>query len=426
MTADSRPSVRLIGLMLQDPTTVLEAAGEIGFNPEWFDGGWSRTVYREIERMARQDEPVDVAFVARRLKDKGVKAAQLRGAIASAPTQKRGVDKLLEQVREEHVTREVRRLAGELADAPAAMEAAQSVAQQLLELTAPKQDDEDHVAAIEAQWERAFAGEPTGLPMPWEKLYREVGGPEPGQVSLFVAPGGTGKSRAMNQWARHASMSGWPSLVFSFEDGIKGAMQRQVGMAVGVDPFRLRTGKASRDDIDRAKIALRCIEDLHFVEQACRVEQMFSIAQHHVVKRGVRAVFVDAFLDIAGEKDTAGMDHTMDGLVHIARRLHVPLVVAHHVRKTQPSQNVKDLRQWLITRNDLRGSGRLWDCAKGMVLILQAVPRPGAEPTLDGEAKMDYCIEVSKSNFGPAGMRKAVAPEPCTQEWKEIAPPTFA
>ncbi len=429
MTADQRPSVRLIGLMVMDAASVLEAATDAGFRPEWLDGQWSRDCYRVMADMEQKRDPIDPHFVEARAKEMGlsVTAKQLVAAEKLAPSRRNGPDKLIEQIRAEYVAREVKRVAEELGESADPVAAAQEAAQTLLEVTAAHVEEDDHVSVIESQWDMAASGQLPGVPLPWEALYRRVGGPEPGQVSLFVAPGGTGKSRAMNQMARHAALNGWPSLLFSFEDGVKGAMQRQVGMAAGIDPFNLRTGKATEEERARAKVALREIKDIYFCERACRVEGMFSVVQQHIARYGIKFVLVDAFLDIAGDKDTAGMDHTMDGLVHIARRLHVPVMVAHHVRKSPPENGRNDQRRWMITRNDLRGSGRLWDQAKGMVFILQALPAKSvlgnAPAMLDGELMMEYTIDVAKASFGPSGMRKAVAADPVTQEWLEIAPP---
>ena len=71
---------------------------------------------------------------------------------------------------------------------------------------------------------------------------------------------------------------------------------------------------------------------------------------------------------------------------------------------------------WYIRKDDLRGTGRLWDDAR-MVIILQQKPNG----RMDGDP-FDFAMQVAKNNKGKSGFDFGVVRRDCLA-WAEVKEP---
>jgi replicative DNA helicase len=198
---------------------------------------------------------------------------------------------------------------------------------------------------------------------------------------------------------------GIPTLSFPIEDGIKVAYKRLAGMHGEFNPLNLRLANELVTDtfVENAKRSLDEVAGMPMYLSGLRgtVADIAVEAQHAVANKGVKAVFVDAFKDIATRSDgVEGDNATIAGLCAMARRLNIQVVVTHHVRKNPSSmKGVDPRRAWTIEPSDLRGSGRLWDDAR-MVIALQMWPNGSI---VNEREQFDYNLHLMKVNHGYAG-----------------------
>ena len=423
MMSEDRPSVRLIGLALLDFDTVAEAAADCGFSEDWLDGQWTRETWRTIADMHSRRLPIDPPFVSEHAASLGfnISTEHLDRAERAAPTQRMGADALLGIIRRDYVERRVIEQSSILAEPGSdPIKTACEVAHELLKVAGTEgAEDMDGAAERVCQmWRDAHEGHIAGLPMPWETVFNRTGGIDPGQVGLFVGHGGSGKSAALLQWAKHASERGWPVLVFPFEDGVEGAVRRLAGMYADVNVFKLRIGRGRDEEVARASEAAMGLSrrDIHLSGKRGGLTDIFSVAQHHVVHKGVKAIYLDAFKDIRGTHDLRGENETMAGIVEMAERLRVPIVVSHHVRKQSTAIKGQDRLAAHISKDDLRGSARLWDDAR-FVMALQQYPTEATDAF--GNMEFEYFIHVLKTNHGITGINQPVERDK-TLQFREI------
>ena len=410
-----RASVRLIGLALLDFDTVQECVASSGFSPKWLDGDWCKAAWRVISDMTTRGLPIDPAFASEHAKTMGItiSSVQFRNAEKQAPSRRNGADGLIELIRKEFIGREVVHYSEVLSDpGPNPEKTAGEVAQSLLQIVAREEGESMAQAAEEvcAMWQEAHEGKIHGLPMPWPTIFGQTGGVTPGQVCLYVGFGNSGKSASVLQWARYAANNGWPSLVFPFEDGNRIAIARLACMDAQESAFRLRLGKSTDLELERAQRAARGLLDhsVYLHGRSCGMDEVFAVAQHHVVHKGVKAVFLDAFKDIKGMKDNRGQDETIGEIKEMAGRLDVPVVLTHHIRKQSTAMKSEPGLVNKIMRDDIKGSGGFWDNPR-MVMALQAYPT--VQKDSFGNIQYDLELEVLKSNNGVSGMKQKVIRE---------------
>lgn len=123
----------------------------------------------------------------------------------------------------------------------------------------------EHVKCLEAEAARRAAGkvELTGFPTGVEKLDAEIGGWQPGIVSVVCARPGHGKSSLGLATADASSAAGYGVHVFSLEDPRRMYMNRTISRLSGIPINRIATVDFKRE---------------HFA--------MFSKSQHELVKKG--------------------------------------------------------------------------------------------------------------------------------------------
>lgn len=425
MTAPA--STRLIGLALLDPSTALEAAHAAGVSPAWMDTEYAKAAWQAITAMEAEGRPIDEHFVAEYAAAHGMElpSEYLAECVRVAPSRRNGADELVATLRREYIARECRSVAAMLQyEEGDPVEIAAAAAEQLMALASTKQtrDKEAIRAEIEREWDNAAQGIMSGVPCPLPRLYEQSGGAPLGMVTVLVAHGGTGKSALSLQWADYAATHGWPCVYFPFEDMDIGAYRRLAGMRSGISPFKLMMGKADPEEIARGKQGLvdALASPLIIDSERGTIHDLGARIQRYVAKHGIRAVFVDAIKDIDSTKDGIERDNEIiDGLDRIAKRHRIAVIATHHVRKS-PS-TATDYQSWHIDRDDLRGSGRIWDTAR-QVIALQMYPKVKAKryPVVTQGSAFQYYWQILKNNHGVAHIRRELFRHP-TLAWEEVS-----
>lgn len=415
---------KLIGLALFDADVAVMAAGEYGVTPDHFRAGTEREIWSAILALHAARQSTEPYFVHVRLLQDGVGVAEehIRAYEADAPRGRNAGDSACLGVIEDYIRERGAAIGATLSDS--ATDPRGVVAQAAHDLTSlasigGRVENMDDVAGrVEKEWEDTFAGLAKGLPMPWPSVWRMSGGTHPGGVCLMVGHGGVGKSAAALQWAAFAAQHGFPSLVLPMEDGVDEAYRRLSYMSSDKDAFRVSVGRCRREDLDSVKTAGRAWRDTPlYLHGGAGVDYrtLPAVVQKYVAKHGVRAVFVDAFKDLGSDGSVEIDNLIMSSLAGMARRWNLYFIVNHHVRKTPPATAGGEA--WYIRKDDLRGSGRIWDDAR-MVMILQQRP----SKCEDGGDPFDFRLQVAKNNKGRSGFDMPVTRKP-SLAWVEIPKP---
>jgi replicative DNA helicase len=338
-----------------------------------------------------------------------------------APTQDGGGEACINSLRKDYIKRELISCGSEMSepnDNP--IELASRVMDRIGDLIVPHgagADIDSLSKSAEEQWKNAASGVSSGLPMPWKIVYDICGSVEPGWVCLFAGHGGGGKSSAALQWGRCAAMAGSSTLIFPMEDGVDGAYKRLACMHSGQNAFKLRMGRADSWEIERAVKGGRDLFENHplYLSNLRGTASDIALAvQRYRNKHGVDAVFIDAFKDMRPRvMGNEGDNDSISILADMAARYKLRVIVSHHIRKS-PSQLKGDPSAWEITKDDLRGSARLWDDPR-MIIFLQQRPKASYDV---GDDPFTFQLHVAKSNHGKIGLRQSVVRLP-TLEWDE-------
>jgi replicative DNA helicase len=123
----------------------------------------------------------------------------------------------------------------------------------------------------------------------------------------------------------------------------------------------------------------------------------------------IQALFVDAFKDIQRRNTlefVAEDDRVSGALCNLARRVDIPLIIVHHIKKTDNP---------VCQIEDIRGSGRISDDAR-QILILQKKVRNDNDP--------EFFLDIAKNNNGPTGIVRMVR-EAAIQRFTEFEEPKY-
>jgi len=406
-----------------DPPYALFAAQKDRMVADWFEHEWQRVAFRIICEMDMEKRAIDAGFVAAYALTKGehLDVDCLLAAERASPSKRTSAESLSIMLRREYMKREIEKRGIAVSDEDDPSEVAGRVAQELLSLSeqsgvTTKETIRDE---LHEEWENTLNNIYPGLPMPWPRMFSECGGPLSGHVCLLVSHGGGGKSYAFAQWALFLAEQGIPALLFPLEDGEKLAWMRIACMHAGVEPLELRVpGRATREKVDKCRESLEYVQSLPLYVSAYShtVNDLYLEAQRHVIRHGVKMVGLDAFKDVKKIGHGAeGEADTINAISAVTKRLNVPTILSHHVRKPPAGDWRK--ASWHISQFDLLGSSNLWSTPR-MVLALQKYPlHPPTETSADTE--YEYRMDLLKSNHGRAGRVSPIYQHRPTMRWLE-------
>lgn len=394
----------LLGCILIDSDRALPLAIEKKIEVESFYNPSHRTIYEAILALHRLGRPIQLISVADYLKDFGLLdrvggLGQVESLINEVATVEH-TGYFITQVLNKWLARKGQDVARDTISSlyveqePEEVLASQALS--LMELADYKQTSEnknDIRDGIIDAWSRAINGGTSGIPTPWDRVNARFQGAQPGAVTAIAGRGGIGKSSVFATWCHFLGKKGKRVSWLPFEDGSRRTWARVAGIEGDFSTFELDIGNADYDLLAHAKESLDKVQTwpIFIEDRPMTVEQICAWATSQKIRNKVEILFIDAFKDIMRDKHDVESDNRVSQqLAALAKRLHIPIVVNHHVRKVDTQHNPNSTK---LTGADIRGSGRIYDDARQVVAIQAWID--------NGTWK--YSWDIIKNNYGPTG-----------------------
>lgn len=226
-------------------------------------------------------------------------------------------------------------------------------------------DDDDIKSGDDYSYEDFIKAAPVGYSMPHPGLQEAMGGLRKGELTLFTAGSGVGKSTTVKEWGYHLMKEHGLKIgnVFMEEQDNK-SFQSYVALALNVKLAELRLDPkkyVSEERFNEVKAKLRGL--LEFAQQsaAWEFEKLQNKLEYMAVGKKCDFIILDhismAVAGIQTEDERKAIDLLMSRLYQIIDRTGVGIIAVVHLRKPDGD---KDWTDGLIpTANSLRGSGGL-------------------------------------------------------------------
>ena len=391
----------VLGCIILEPDRVLPICHEKSVGDEHFYNPNYREIFQCAIRMEQEARPIDILTITDRLRSDGLieragGPASVENCVDVVPSSAHAeywIDILCDTYKKRqasYIAQEA--IAGCVNNKDNAREIIAETIQNLVELNEERKtrEIEQIIKGSVDKWTAARSGKTSGIPSPWRNFNERFGGLQNGAVTLFAGKAGEGKSSAAACWAYFLGSINCPTGYFPFEDGAERTWQRIAGIHGDFSVFKLDVGEATEDEVYRAGRAMEIvskypifIEDRHMT-----ASQICSWATSQKAKNKIRVLFIDAFKDIIrSERNTESDDNQSQVICSLARRLDIPVLVFHHVRKPDGDNS------WL-TGADIRGSGQIYSDARQVILLQSQVSADGSK---------EHWFEIEKNNYGPTG-----------------------
>lgn len=390
----------LLGSVLMDYERVLALCIERGVSEESFYVPAHRIIYRNAVELMRTGRPVELLSLGSKLRDSGAHdtvggQVALEALVDATPTSAHAsyyIQIVKDCEKRRNVIGESARLAEDAYKMDSTID--ESIAQaantmSMLVCNGRSKSMADYAKEQQEAWMAAAKGGYSGIPSPWFGFNKQFQGAQPGTMSLMAARGGIGKSSAICTWAHYLGRIGVPCGYMPLEDGVRRALGRLAGIEGDFSTFMRDQGKSSEADIVHSQASFDRIlaMPIHMSEGPFTVDQICAWAVMAKSRWAIKMLFVDAFKDILrDDHEVAGDNSISQTLCALAKRLDIHILVSHHVRKTDPSA-----RSTKLTGQDIRGSGRLYDDARQVMIIQHEV--------IGGE--WEFTLDLCKNNYGP-------------------------
>lgn len=407
----------LLGALMINPNAIFEVADIVGIDS--FYSGKHRTIYDAILSLYAKSEPIDIVTVSSKLKERKQIAdiggagylSELTGEAASPGS----AAHYAQMVQTKFVLRALLDAAskiGELGyqedkDIEVILDEAQAAvfsvsnSPMLRNFTAIKDE-------LAEAWERleklqkhgsGIRGVPTGYP----QLDNLLSGLQKSDLILLAARPSIGKTALALDIARQTAIKHGTSVgIFSLEMSSQQLVDRMLAAQSGVDSWRLRTGKISKDDeYDRLQAGIAALSEAPIYiddKPSSTVLSMRSVARRLKMEKNLGLVIVD-YLQLITPTYSRGSDSMVQQVTEIsralktmARELDVPVLAL-----SQLSREIEK-RRGRPRLSDLRDSGSLEQDAD-VVMFIHRDDKMNENSDRPGIAE----ILVEKHRNGPVG-----------------------
>lgn len=408
----------VIGCIIRDATSALYVCDDHGMETGWLKDSRCSDIFRHAKRMAAEGKPIDMLT----LEDSVLKESPdfpvrfFEDCVDASPSQA-NIEEYVSQIRKLHVRGVASQQSAEFAmtlqgsDSPE--EDIAGFVNQLMDLSAERtRKTSTQVRSILMdKWTLAQTGATSGIPSPWHEFNKKFGGCHNGTVICFAGRQGKGKSAAMATWSHFLGHAGIPHGYLPFEDGLERTWARLAGMEADVNVFSLDTGMSTPEMIEKIRWGLETVMELpiYMDEKHMTAGQIVTWATRMKAKYGIKFLIVDAFKDILrSARSVEEDDGISQSLCQLARRLNIPILVNHHVRK----QSTQFSKETWLKMDDVRSSGLITSDARQLILLQSE----------DVEGTENFFFEIAKNNYGPTGVYPMVrVSRRC--RWDEAPPP---
>ncbi|MEK7132740.1 MAG: replicative DNA helicase [Patescibacteria group bacterium] len=407
----------LLGALMINPNAIFEVADTIGIDS--FYSGKHRTIYDAMLSLYAKSEPIDIITVSSKLKERK-QIADIGGAgylseLAGEAASPGSASHYAKMVQTKFVLRALLDAAakiGELGfqedkDIEVILDEAQAAvfsvsnSPMLRTFTAIKDE-------LAEAWERlerlqkhgsGIRGIPTGFP----QLDNLLSGLQKSDLILLAARPSIGKTALALDIARQTAIKHGTSVgIFSLEMSSQQLVDRMLAAQAGVDAWRLRTGKISKDDeYDRLQAGIASLSEAPIYiddKPSSTVLSMRSVARRLKMEKNLGLIIVD-YLQLITPTYTRGSDSMVQQVTEIsralktmARELDVPVLAL-----SQLSREIEK-RRGRPRLSDLRDSGSLEQDAD-VVMFIHRDDKMNENSDRPGIAE----ILIEKHRNGPVG-----------------------
>jgi len=407
----------LLGALMLSPNAIYEVADLVGIDS--FYAGVHRTIYDAMLSLHEKGEPIDVATVSSKLKERKVLAevggaAYLSELVGSAASPGSGRH-YAQIVQNKFVLRSLLDAAakiGELGfeedrDIEIVLDEAQaaifavSQAPSLRSFTAIKEELTEAWERLEhlQKHENSMRGIPTGFP----ELDTLLSGLQKSDLVILAARPSMGKTALALDIARQtATKHGTAVGLFSLEMSSQQLVDRMLAAQAGVNSWRLRTGKIKDDDdFERLQGAIADLSEAPIYiddKPSSTVLAMRSVARRLKMEKDLGLIIVD-YLQLITPTHSRGSDNLVQQVTEIsrslkamARELEVPVLAL-----SQLSRAVEQ-RRGRPRLSDLRDSGSIEQDAD-VVMFIHREDKMNENSDRPGIAE----ILIEKHRNGPVG-----------------------
>ncbi len=253
-----------------------------------------------------------------------------------------------------------------------------------------------------------------------EALDKEIGGLQPGVLTLVGALPGVGKSSLIATLVRNVANSGRKVGLFSLEDERIWLARRLLSFESGVPLFLLATKPlttAQKQQVDEAGEGVyKTLQNVVLDDRpGLTPAEVAATARDMILNHGVKAVFVDHLGEMRlprGERYDLDIADALAAMRDVAKRHNVPVVVASHVRRRQglgieQAPSLTDFANSSAPERMARvalGLSKPWDDCLRVTVLKQTNGRSGQD------------IDLAMVPFAAMVNSKAVATAPVRRE----------
>lgn len=265
-------------------------------------------------------------------------------------------------------------------------------------------------------WEAVRAAPPAGLDLPYPGLNEKLHGLRQGELYLFTAGSGIGKSTLVNEIAYHLRMvHGLPLGVMALEESVARNLRRYLGIHCDT-PLHLPEAHAAvpEADLRAAFEAVTADGKWHAYDHfgSSDIDTLLSKLRYMAVALGCKVIVLDHIsivvsgLDEAagGESERKTIDRLMTRLRSLIEETGIMVLAVVHLKRPDKGASWNEGRQVSLT--DLRGSGSLEQVSDAVIALER--DQQGDDPNL---ASIRVLKNRPIGEVGPAG---AVRYDPAT------------
>ena len=223
----------------------------------------------------------------------------------------------------------------------------------------------DGIVNIKDLKEKSRKAVPYGAKFKYLELCETIRGIRGGELMLFTAGSGVGKSTIVHEIAYELNQEhGWPLGVLALEEAVGKTARRYVGMSLD-KPLNLPGYEIPDEEYDAAFDRVAARENIWFYDHfgSTDVDGILSKLRFLVVSCGVKVVVLDHIsivvsgLDEVAESERKTIDKLMTKLRSLVEETGVALLAVVHLKRPEKGKSWNEGREPSLT--DLRGSGSL-------------------------------------------------------------------
>lgn len=391
-------------------------AGDV-VKPEMFGSEMARTVFEGVRSVVLASKPVTPVTVQAEIVKAGKSASVVPGWAKGRAASIEEIPALASRVRELWARRTLQAVAGEIAGLGTDQEAGKSAARLSEALAAVQAGGSGKALPMQhvvLNWLNELqdeANNPNASPVFYEtgfaKVDKATGGLARGELSIFAARPGNGKSSWVMALAVNFAKRGIPVGMFWLEDDWRDAARRFLSRRVGCEAFKLRgaPGEALKHIVARNGFIEKSdlpiyVDDTHgltIVDIAARMRRMHR-------EQGVKVFILDHLGEVRIEKDERWGDRHDLALGRVVREYRdtakslgaVPILVSQMNRRIE--QRGADT---VPVMSDLDGSGQVEQAAR---LISFVQLHRNADGTTTGTGSL-HIVKATGGNTGTIDLR---------------------